>query len=65
MKMNEKMKYIEKLLLYKKMNFEVNIKIVNQIDMNIFDLIEEKIQKELRKFFILMKKKIKKEKNKQ
>ena len=32
--------------------------------MNIFDLIEEKIQKELRKFFILMKKKIKKEKNK-
>ena len=29
MKMNEKMKYIEKLLLYKKMNFEVNIKIVN------------------------------------
>ena len=65
MKMNEKMKYIEKLLLYKKMNFEVNIKIVNYIDMNIFDLIQEKIQKELRKFFILIKKKIKKEKNKQ
>jgi len=64
MKMNEKMKYIEKLLLYKKMNFEVNIKIVNYIDMNIFDLIQEKIQKELRKFFILIKKKIKKEKNK-
>ena len=64
MKMNEKMKYIEKLLLYKKMNFEVNIKIVNYIDMNIFYLIEEKIQKELRKFFILIKKKIKKEKNK-
>ena len=57
MKMNEKMKYIEKLLLYKKMNFEVNIKIVNYIDMNIFDLIQEKIQKELRKFFILIKKK--------
>ena len=57
MKMNEKMKYIEKLLLYKKMNFEVNIKIVNYIDMNIFDLIEEKNSKRIKKIFYIDEKK--------